>query len=125
MREYDIKGKWQGYVYWNNGTKDLWQITFYEKTILLFIKKHKAIIDIFTNVNTEESTCKSIVKEKCNVDFDGQKISIKGRKVLTGTNYILDNLDGSISADCLTIEGIVSSKNAQGKIKLEQLYENQ
>lgn len=124
LREYDIKGKWQGYVHWNNGTKDLWKVTFYDEIIILLFTKHRAMINVYVNVNTEKNVCEKIVKEKGKVEVSNQEITITGKKLLSGTNYNLDNLNGSISDDCLTIDGIVSSKGTRGKIKLEQIHED-
>lgn len=124
LREYDIKGKWQGYVHWDNGTTDLWEITFYEETSMLIFTKHRATIDVYINVNIEKNVCEKIVKERGKVEVHNKKITITGKKLLAGTNYNLDDLDGNISDDCLTIEGIVSDKKARGKIKLEQVHED-
>lgn len=124
LREYDIKGKWRGYVHWDNGTMDLWEITFYEETSFVFFTKHRATIDIYVNINTEKNVCEKIVKEKGKVEICNQKITITGKKILAGTNYNLDDFYGNISDDCLTIEGIISSKKTKGKTKLEQIHED-
>lgn len=124
LREYDIKGKWRGYVHWDNGTTDLWEITFYEETSFIFFTKHRATIDVYINVNTEKKVCEKIVREKGKVEVCNKKITIIGKKILVGTNYNLDDLNGNISDDCLTIEGIISSKKARGEIKLEQIHED-
>ncbi len=124
LREYDIKGKWRGYVHWDNGTMDLWEIAFYEETSMFIFTKHRATIEVYINVNMEKNVCEGIVREKGKVEIYNKKITITGKKLLAGTNYNLDDLDGIISDDCLTIEGIVSSKKDRGEIKLEQVHED-
>lgn len=124
MREYVIKGKWRGHVHWGNGTMDLWEVTFQEETFMRIPIRHIAIIEVYIDVNTEKKTCKKIVRQKGKVKVNNQQIKIKGKKLLVGTHYNLDDFDGNISDDCLTIEGIVLSKNIKGKIKLEQINGN-
>ena len=117
--EYNIDGNWYGFVNWENGTKDFWEVVI--KTSGFLFESTKAEIKVYVNVNCSNQ-CEYIVTQKASVKVIDNEITIKGKKILSTTgskkNYLTDTFIGVVSHNCQTIEGTVNDKSSRGTLKL-------
>lgn len=118
--KYKIEGHWKGFVEWDDGTRDFWDVLISEKThaldILGFFDKLIANITITTEINGKNY----IIKQQSKVSIDGNKCYFKTKDkniiVPKGISWNKDEFEGKITEKALSIKGKV---NSNGKLVLQ------
>lgn len=122
--EYEILGKWKGFVYWSDETQDLWFVDI--KKRLFGLRDPKVIIESYVNTVSSPTglICDYTVVQEGEISVNNNICCInckKIKKIDRRKNYILDNFEGKILEKCSYIEGVVRSDGMTGNLKLEPI----
>ena len=117
--EFNIDGKWHGFVFWDNGKKDYWELKI--ETSGFLWDTTKAEIKVYVSV-TDDNRCEYVITQKAKVCVENDRVVIKGKKVISSSNkrlkYNPDNFEGKVNHGCQYIEGTVCDGTLKGTLKL-------